>query len=528
VEKQDKKFVLAIDHGTSGAKTALISVYGELVDFEYEPTPIHFSPGGGAEQDPEDWWRAIVGTSKKLVAKGHVPVEDIEAVCCSSTFSSTVAVGDDGRHLCNSLTWMDSRAAPLIKELVTRFPSVDGYNIPLVLRWIHKTAGGPQLSGKDDIAHVLWWKNERPDIYDNAKMFMGSKDYLNLRLTGEFAASFDSMSLFWLTNIRDRNNMFYDDALIKKLGIDKKNLPPMRRSIDVLGNVLPEVAEEIGLSKDTRVVTGSPDHQSACMGSGAVRDYEGHLYIGTSSWIQCIVPFKKTDMFHSIATLPTSIPGKYYCVNEQDVAGGALSFLAENIIHHGGNPPEDAYRKLDTIAEKIPPGANGLVFTPWLNGERTPVDDTTVRAGLFNMSMTTTMHDIVRAVMEGVALNSRWMLGYVERFIGRKMPALNIVGGGGRSEVWCRIFADVTDREIRQVEAPMQANARGAAFIASVALGFIKFEDIPDLVKVSKTYKPDPANRELYHGLFDEFLQIYKNNKAMYARLNKGKKGEHG
>jgi len=215
-------------------------------------------------------------------------------------------------------------------------------------------------------------------------------------------------------------------------------------------------------------------------------------------------------------------------VNEQDVAGGALSFLVDNILYHKDDPPDDVYKSLDKIAEQVPPGSNGLIFTPWLNGERTPVDDTTVRAGLFNMSMTTTMDDIVRAVMEGVALNSRWMLGYTERFIGREMPALNIVGGGGRSDVWCQIFADVMDREIRQVEGPMQANARGAAFIASVALGFIKFEDIPDLVKISKTYKPDPANRKLYDGLFNEFLQIYKNNKAMYARLNKGRQGEHG
>ncbi len=525
VEKDQKKYILAVDHGTSGVKTALMSVYGELVDFEYEKTPIFFLPGGGAEQDPEDWWKAVINTSRKLAAKGLVPVDDIVAVCCSSTFSSTVAVGADGRHLMNSLTWMDSRGAPYIREVVSGFPSVQGYSVFTMLPWIMKTGGGPQLSGKDDIAHALFIKYERPEVYEKTRLFLGSKDYINARLTGKQAASHDSIMLFWVTDTRDINNIRYDEALIRKLKIDREKLPPLMRSIDILGEILPEVAEEIGISRAVKVVVGSPDHQSACMGSGAVRDFEGHIYIGTSSWIQCIVPFKKTDMFHSIASLPTSIPGRYYCVNEQDIAGGALSFLVENILFHNNElnragPPDDVYEIIDKIAAKVPAGSEGLIFTPWLNGERTPVDDTTVRAGLHNLSMRTTADHIIRAFLEGVAYNNRWALKYVERFIGRKMDALNIVGGGGKSDVWCRIFADVLDREIRQVKDPMQANARGAAFIASVALGYISFDDIPELIEYEKIFRPDPCNRKIYEELFREFLQIYRNNKAMYRRLN--------
>jgi xylulokinase len=531
VKRDLKKYVLAIDHGTSGVKAALMSVYGELLAFEYEKTPVQFLPGGGAEQDPELWWSALVSTCRKLAAKRLVPVEDIVAVCCSSTFSSTVAVGPDGRHLANSLTWMDSRGAPYIKEIVSGFPSIDGYAVFTMLPWIYKTGGGPQLSGKDDIAHVLWWKRERPEIYRDARVFLGSKDYLNLRLTGLTAASYDAMSLFWLTNTRDINNMFYDEALVKKVGIERVKLPPMKRSIDVLGPLKAEVAEEIGVPRETKVVMGSPDHQSACIGSGAVRDFEGHVYIGTSSWVQCVVPFKKTDMFHSIASLPTAIPGKYYAVNEQDIAGGALTFLTNNILFHRGRlrdegAPPDMYQRLDQIAGNVPPGANGVIFTPWLNGERTPVDDTTVRAGLMNLSMTTTSEDVVRAVMEGVALNTRWALGYVEKFIGRKMDPLNMVGGGARSEVWCRIFADALGRAVRQVRDPMQANARGAAFIAAVGMGYISFEDVPGLVEYANTFEPESANRALYDAMFKEFVNIYKNNKAMYRRLNGGKSGK--
>lgn len=528
LKRDFRKYILAIDHGTSGIKTAIFSVCGELVDFEYEKTKTIFLPGGGAEQDPKEWWEAFIKTSTRLLNKKLVAVDDIVAISCSSTFSSTVALGSDGEPLCNSLTWMDSRGAPYVKEVVAGFPSVQGYGIFTMLPWIYKTAGGPQLSGKDDIAHILFWKNEMPEIYEKAYMFLGSKDFLNLKLTGKFCASYDSIMLFWVTNTRDINNIFYDEWLIRKLRIDKKKLPPLKKSVDVLGDILPDVARLIGLRKDVKVVVSSPDHQCACIGSGAVRDFEGHIYIGTSSWIQCIVPFKKTDMFHSIASLPTSIPGKYYCANEQDIAGGCLSFLVNNVLYHKNklnsqDPPQEVYKYIDEIAEGIPAGSGKLIFTPWLNGERTPVDDTMIRGGLYNISMTTNIDHIIRAFLEGVAYNSRWALHYVEKFIGRKMEILNMVGGGAKSRVWCQIFADVLDRKIRQVKDPIETNSRGAAFIASVALGYISFDDIPRLVQYSDTFEPNQENRKIYDELFQEFLGIYKNNKAMYRRLNRKK-----
>lgn len=520
------KYILAIDHGTSGIKAALYSARGEMLAFEYEKTQTLYLPGGGVEQNPEEWWNALVSASRKLVNKGLVPVDDIVAVCCSSTFSSTVAVDKSGKHIANSLTWMDSRAAPYIKEIIGRFPSVIGYNIFKTLKWINRTGGGPQLSGKDDIAHVLLWQKAFPEIYHKAYMFLPSKDYLNLRLSGEFAASFDSIMLFWVTDTRDINNIKYDDALIKELGIDKAKLPPLKRAIDVIGTIKPEVADEIGLSRKVKIVSGSPDHQSACMGSGAIRDYEGHIYIGTSSWIQCVIPFKKTDPFHSIASLPTSIPGKYYAVNEQDIAGGCLSFLVDNILYNENalkisDPPDEVYKYMDEIADSVPAGSEKLIFTPWLNGERTPVDDTNLRGGLYNLSLIHNSNHIIRAVFEGVAFNNKWALTYVEKFIGRRMEELVMIGGGAKSKVWCQIFADVLDRRIRQPEDPISANSRGAAFIASVGLGFIDWSDIPGLVKMKETFVPNPANRAIYDEIFKAFLSIYKNNKKMFARLNR-------
>ncbi len=523
---RDERCVLAIDHGTSGIKAALVSARGEILDSDYEPTPIRFLDGGGAEQDPDDWWRALLAASRRLIARRVATPDRVGAVCVSSTFSSTVAVDADGRHLMPALTWMDSRGARHVKRVVGGFPSVLGYNIPRAIRWIRKTAGAPALSGKDDAAHALLVKNDYPEIYAKTRYFLPSKDYLNAQLTGVLASSPDAMHLFWVTDARDPAKIAYDDQLVGQLGIDRDKLPPLIPATQVVGLVLPEVADAIGLPRSTPVVSGSADHQCALIGSGAVRDFEGHLYIGTSSWIECLVPFQKTDVIHSIASFPAAIPGKYQCLDEQDLAGGALAFLAENILFRrhaltGIPVPDDPYALVNEIASTVPAGSHKVIFTPWLNGERTPVDDIHVRGGFHNLSTTTTLEDMVRAVLEGVAFNTRWSLTYVEKFVGRPLEPLRLIGGGAMSPLWCQIFADVLDREIHVVRDPRQANARGAAFLAAIGLGWIRFEDISELVPVEAVFRPNGANRRLYDELYDVFVRFYGRTRPLYHRLNR-------
>lgn len=519
------RYVLAIDHGTSGIKAAIVSERGAVVDSDFEATPVHFIEGGGAEQDPQDWWSALLKASRRLVDRNRGLADQIAAMCVSSTFSTTVAVDRNGEHLGNALTWMDSRGAPYVHRLMAGFPSLFGYNLRKVRKWIARTAGAPSLSGKDDAAHVLFWKHERPEVYANAHAFLGSKDYLNFRLTGECAASYDSMHLFWVVDARDPNAIRYDDELLALLGIERGKLPPLKAATDVLGTLRADCAAAMGLSKAVPVVVGSPDHQCALIGSGAVRDYEPHLYVGTSSWIECLVPWKRTDLLHSIASFPTAIAGTYQCVNEQDLAGGALGFLADNIIFHrnalhAGTPPERPYEILDRIAATVPAGSHKLLFTPWLNGERTPVDDGNLRGGFHNISTSTNLDHLVRAVMEGVAYNTRWSLRYVERFVRRRLNPIRIIGGAAQSDLWCQIFADVLDRELHRPKDPRQANARGAAFIAAIGLGWIRFEDIPELVECEKIYHPNPSTRQVYDELFGAFLEIQRGSKRTYRRLN--------
>jgi xylulokinase len=276
-------------------------------------------------------------------------------------------------------------------------------------------------------------------------------------------------------------------------------------------------------------VAGAIDNTAAAIGSGAVEDYQAHLYIGTSSWLAAHVPYKKTDLARSIASIPCAIPGRYLMQAMQTTAGGNLAFLRDRILYGDDEllreeTPPDFYEIIDRIAERIPPGSNGVIYTPWIFGERAPVDDRTVRATIYNLSLEHSRADIIRAFLEGVALNTRWLLRPVEKFTRRSLGAINLVGGGAQSNLWCQIFADVLDRPIRQVKDPIQANVRGAAFIASVGMGFISFQEVPGFVEYQATYEPRSETRSVYDAHFREFVNIYRRNKGIFRRLNASRK----
>lgn len=522
----DHKYILAIDLGTSGAKVALYDTQGELMDYEFEETKLYLLPGGGVEQDPEDWWSAIKFATHRLLAKKLVPNRTITALCCTTQWAGTVAVDETGYPLMNAITWMDSRGAPYNQRVSGGPLSVEGYAPWKLFTWMRFTGGAPGHAGKDPLGHILFIKNELPEIYAQTYKFLEPKDYLNLRLTGQFAASYDSITLHWLTDNRDLSNVDYNERLLRMTALEREKFPDLKRAIDILGPIKPEVAEELGLHPDIQVVMGTPDIPSAAIGSGAVQDFEAHIYLGTSSWIACHTPFKKTDVFHSIASFPSAIPNKYLVTNEQQTSGACLNYLRDNVLYHQDEllteaGETDVYKVFDRIVARTPAGSDRLIFTPWLNGERTPVEDRTIRAGLYNISLSTTREHIIRAVFEGVAYNTKWLLGYVEKFVQRRLDVLNMIGGGANSNIWCQIFADVLDRPIRQVKDPILANARGAAFLASVALGYLSFDDVSERVKISQHYTPNPENRGIYDELFNEFLDIYKQNQPIYARLNK-------
>jgi len=512
--------VLAIDLGTSGPKVALVAADGAITDRETARTRLLLCGDGGAEQDPEDWWRCITGAVRRLRARGAVAPDAVVAVSVTAQWSGTVAVDAAGRHLMNAIIWMDSRGTRYIRQVTGGPVRLAGYDVRKLRRFISRAGGLPGHSGKDPTAHIHWIRNERPEVYRATRYFLEPADYLNLRLTGRACSSYDCIALHWVTDNRDVAAVRYDPALLRLSQLDPDRLPELVPSATVVGGLAAHVADEWGLRAGTPVVTATGDVPSAVVGSGAVADYAGHLYIGTSSWLSCHVPTKRTDVLRNQTTLPAALPGRYFVANEHETAGACLSFLADVL----GQRPDGAgeeFAALETAAARAPAGSGKVIFTPWLNGERTPVDDPTVRGGFHNLSLTTTRDELIRAVYEGVAYNSRWLLDAVERFIGRRLPDLAFVGGGARSALWSQIHADVLDRTVRQMADPQYANARGAAFVAFVALGLLSPEDIPALVPVAAEYRPRPEHREVYDRMYSAFVDIYRRNRRLHARLNR-------
>ena len=526
------RYVIGVDLGTGGPKVALAAVDGTILGHEYERTPVEVLPGGGAEQNPDTWWSAIRTALKRLLDRGLAPVADIEAICMSSQWGGIVPVDAAGRHLHNAVIWMDARGARYSEKLVGGGLEVPGtgYNARRLRAWLAKTGGVPSQTGKDPVGQIQFLKNERPDVYAAAAKMLDVPEYLTMRLTGRAVAGWDTAVLRWCTDNRDPGRVRWDDALIALSGLDRRHLPELVRPGSVVGTILPGVADELGLPATTRVVAGTGDTAAAAVGAGAVADYQAHLYIGTSAWLSGHVPYKKTDIVNNIASMPAVVPDRYWVATIQDVAGKAIDWLLSNVVYPDDELgsgtdeiPHDALDRLNRLAESAPPGSNGVLFTPWLNGERTPVDDRAIRGGWHHVSLTTTRADLVRAVFEGIALNARWMLDAVEKFVGGRQkggfPAITFIGGGANSRLWCQAMADILDRPIRQAEEPVLANVRGAALIASVAVGALRWDEVPPKVAIRETFLPDPAHRELYDRLYGAYTAIYKRNKAIHREL---------
>ena len=502
-----------------------MSTHGKVLAWEFEGVETLLFPNGGAEQDAQAWWNAFLRVSKRLIAQGLVALEQIVAICCSTQGECTVPVDAEGRPLMNAILWMDARGREHLKALTGGRVMVAGYHPLRLWRWIRLTGGAPSLSGKDPAAHMLYVKHEHPDTYEKTYKFLNALDYLNLRLTGRFVATYDSILTSWVTDNRDASNVVYSDALLRRCGVAREKFPEIVKCTDVIGTLRPEVAAELGLRTDVAVVAGAIDNSAAAVGSGAVRDYAAHLYIGTSSWLAAHVPFKKTDILSSLASVPCAIPGRYLLTALQATAGGNLTFLRDKILYHKDELLQeerlpDVYKIMDRIAERTAAGSHGVLYTPWIYGERAPVEDATVRAAIYNLSLENSRADIIRAVLEGVAFNTRWLLRPFEKFLRRSLECINIVGGGAASNVWCQIFADVLNRPVRQVKDPIQANVRGAAFIAAVGLGVISYGDVPDHTEYQREYQPTAAHRATYDTCFREFVSIYQHNRGIYRRLN--------
>src|SRR5512139_1190969 len=245
--------ILAVDLGTSGMKVALITTHGQVLGWESQPIGLHLTPDGGAEQSPEEWWQAFITTAQRLIARHLVPRETIKAICCSTQGEGTVPVDRDGNALMNCILWMDMRGAPHLRRQVRGPLNIMGASASRLLRWLRLTGGMPSMTGKDSAGHMLLVRDRFPQVYERTYKFLNVLDYLNLRLTCRFCATFDSILTSWVTDNRNPNDIRYDPSLIRASGIDADKFPEIVSCTALLGDLQPEVAGQLGMSPNVKV-----------------------------------------------------------------------------------------------------------------------------------------------------------------------------------------------------------------------------------------------------------------------------------
>ena len=519
------KFIIAHDLGTSGDKAILTTVHGTIVDLVKKEYPVYHPEPDYAEEDPMDWWNAVCENTRKLIKKSGVKKEEIVGMTFCSQTQGLVPVGRNGQPLRPAMIWLDGRSADILREKLWTHPRIMGYNIFHVIRFLAITGGSPGHTGKDQIGKILWMRENEADIFSKVHKFIDVKDYVLHKLTGKYVTSVDLAYIWWLMDTRKKKNQWHP-GLCRLAGIRPEQLSEIKESKAVVGKVTKKAAEETGLLPGTPVVNGSGDLSAAALGSGAIDEGECHICIGTSGWVAGHYAKRKTDIPHYTGCIGSAYPEKYYmAVAHQETAGICLEWLKNKVLYHKDQlkkeyKASEVYEILDELAERVGPGSEGLIFTPWMYGERCPIDDDYVRGGLFNVGLNHSREHLVRAVLEGIALNTRWAMETLENLY-KPVDQLNFVGGGAKSDVWCQIVADITNRKINRVAEPQQAGARGIALLASMTLGYIEsYEDIKRHIKIDRTFQPNPDNRQLYDTMFREFKNLYKQNKKWYKRMN--------
>ena len=417
----DEELALCVDLGTGGPKVALVTLDGEVIAHEVHHVETHFASDGEATQDANEWWFLISTSSKRLLAQTGA-ASRVRAVAITGQYASTVPVDDKGLPTGPCLTWLDTRGGRYSRAVIGG--SFQGYNARKALRFMRATGGGPSPTGADPLGQILYLVNDEPDVVERTRWFMEPVDYLTMRFSGVASATHASRFALWMTDNRHLDRYEYEQSLAALAGVDLKYLPPLLPFGAIIGNVAASVAAELGLGLDTVVVTGVPDFHAAALGAGATALYDTHLALSTTSWISCPLPKKKTDVAHSIAAVPGLSHDSYLMINSQDTGAKALEWLQGALA---GDGSVMSFTEMTALAGSSPPGANGVIFTPWLAGERSPVGNKRLRAGFTNLSLTTSTADLIRAVMEGVAANSAWLFRYVEKFTGQRLNPVRLL-----------------------------------------------------------------------------------------------------
>lgn len=524
--------ILAYDIGTTGVKTCLFRV-GERIELlasAMEGYGLYILESGGAEQKPDEWWAALCGTTQKLIKEHGLNPAKIDGISFCSQMQGLVLVDEKGQPLRNAMSYMDQRAQAQWKKGISHGLQIAGVNLRKLLISLSRT-GAVAASVKDPVWKYKWVQENEPELFDRVHKWLDVKEYIIARMTGRFVMTRDSAFAALLYDIHKNE---WSGKICKLLGVNPVHLPEIVDSSVCVGKLKEEAALQLGLAPGTAVFGGGGDASLIGLGAGSGAAGATHVYCGTSGWVSTVVPKSIVDINSMIAAIVGAQKGLYNYFAELETAGKCLEWVRDHLALDEigiflekkdiASSIESGYTSLyDYLSEVIdatPAGSGGVIFTPWLHGNRCPFEDPNARGMFFNISLETGKTQLIRSVIEGVCFHMRWFLETQDNKI-RTGESIRFVGGGALSKVTCQILADITGRRVETVDSPQNVGAVGAAVVAAVGLGLIPDESSAQkLIPANACYVPNPDYHAVYAKNYDVYKNLYTANKKHFKTLN--------
>lgn len=502
------KYILAHDLGTSGNKATLFSDEGRMITSEVYSYGCHFFNANWAEQDAEDWWKAICVTSKNLIAKAKIDPADIGVISFSGQMMGCLCVDKQGNPLRPSIIWADQRAQAQAAQIAEKIELRDFYHI-----------AGHRNSASYGLQKLMWVRDNEPDIYKKTYKTLNAKDFIVLRLTGNY---YTEPSDATSNSCIDLNTLQWSEKIVAASGIDPDKLPEIVPSTFVAGGVTKKAAEETGLKEGTPVVMGGGDGVCANVGAGSISPGRTFSCVGSSGWIASTSEKPLFDEQMRTVTWAHIVPGLYAPNGTMQACGASYNWLKQQVAKYetamGKEKGCSPYDFINAEVEASPIGSNGVIFLPYLMGERAPRWNADATAAWLGLKMENQRCDMFRSVLEGVTMNLNIILEILRKSM--TIDEILVIGGGAKGPVWRKMMADVYNARIKVPTLLEEATSMGAAVTGGVGVGIFKdFTAIDSMLDINSVVEPDPAAHAAYEPVKEAFEVCYNAMQPVYEYM---------
>jgi len=504
-------YLVGIDVGTSGTKTLVTDDKGRIVASATGGHPISSLKPGWSEQHPEDWWKATVRSIKAVLKKGRLKGRDIAGLGLSGQMHGSVFLDKNNRVLRPAILWNDQRTGKECEDITNTIGK----------RRLINLVCNPALTGFT-APKILWVRKHEPKIYEGTKKILLPKDYIRFRLTGTFASEVSDASGTLLLDVKNRR---WSKEMLSELQIDEDFLPECYESFEVSARISKLAAKVTGLAEGTPVVGGGGDQAAGALGNGIVKKGVISATMGTSGVVFAFSDTVATDPLGRAHTFCHAVPGKWHIMGVVLAAGGSFQWfrnkLGQKEIAEAKKKKVDPYELLTAQAAKAPCGSEGLIFLPYLTGERTPHADPDARGAWVGLSMRHGRSELIRSVMEGATYAMKDSFEIIKN-LGVPIKEVRLSGGGARSKFWRQMQADIYNTDVCTINAS-EGPAFGAALLAGVGTGvFGSVEEACEAtIRVVTRTKVDRKNAKIYAKYYPIYRNLYQSLKADYKKIAK-------